>query len=1361
MKRIFLLLLIMPVMAAMAQREVAIPVTPEAYSFIQNVERPIDLHTGAMSKSISLFKLEAKGLELDINLSYFSNGIKVNDIASRVGLGWSLNAARMISRQMNDYPDFENYWEDRLYEDGSLSEVDTRQDIFYYDIPGHKGRFIIEGSDADGYTAKQLNKEDVTITILNNGSNFLIVDESGIQYFYELGDWVVNRQTYWVLGGLAGDGDASFQNWHELGYPQNWYLTRIILTNGDEIKYNYSNPFEVNYEPTWGTQERLFHHAVLASGMQSAPGSRVQHNQRVNAKILNRIQYKTTNIDFYYNLSREDLPGDAALTEVRVTNNNQINKILYLDYEFVTSFDTHLTNSTNRPSSVFKRLFLTTIRQRGSFSGDEMTLFSFEYDDTAMPHRKSKRCDAWGYYNNYSQNDADDLRFPKIYIYPNSSRAYERYWPIPKPAGNNPQLIIDGRNMQPNTALAQAGLLKKIIYSTGGYSSIEYEPNEFLWFDESNTTKDISQAYNITGGGSRIKTITNVAPGSPDVVTSYKYNFQGYSAKTSGAIAYFPQYAYPFIGERAMADQGLYNLSYYEKILVRTMDNQNDAVDNNAHSVGYRQVTLEQQNNGKIIYRFGFPGAYSEGADNPSSCSNDLQGYCDNLFAPSPTTGYGYTLPEFPGLELQSTQPYTYPFLSNTPYDWNRGLPVKESYFDKNGMLLKDVDLKYNLFYNGEFLIDGDGKELGFFSAFYTYTKDQDFKFLLNCNKKVKEKTETIYSNGTSIVNKEEFVYGPNHMIPVETIKTNSFGKAFKTRLKYSGDYTGITAATNDENARALLKFQQKHILNTEVEKTVSQKNLNDEEKVIGSELNIFNINPLNNELLSLVETKRLETANGVDVTQFQQSSIINNALAFDAAYKPYIVNRYDGKGNLINTQKLNDVKFSYIWNDEGNRPIAQIVGAAENQVAYSSFELDQSGTWEGVDPAEATSGLGGPGPAGNRCYDGGSFTFSKRNLPGGTYIVSYWVRGAGCIVNGTNGAKIKTVGFWDYYEHEIAPNGANIIFVSGSNPIDELRLFPKSALMTTYTYKPNIGLLSTAGPNNHRKSYEYNTYGHLQLIRDEDQNVLQRFCYNFYNQANACEFATTAPFWQATGATRLKLCAGNNMYYSQMRQHQEIDINPQSSSYNTEQWIDDGIDNTADVSIWAENASTIRCKAGSTTSEVEKQETDVNPCSPGYLTTRWVDGGINTTACPAGGNNTIYARLEIEPHEPENTSSPTETFYMKTVAVYLRFYTEATCTNRIAVPRSINYSVTVCGYMNYLESINPHCYPNSYTGTAYGVSEINLADPSSFEGLWQVYDEIGNLIYMEKWVDDYELMSVDNNCVILPPLQPAHSPGF
>jgi hypothetical protein len=115
----------------------------------------------------------------------------------------------------------------------------------------------------------------------------------------------------------------------------------------------------------------------------------------------------------------------------------------------------------------------------------------------------------------------------------------------------------------------------------------------------------------------------------------------------------------------------------------------------------------------------------------------------------------------------------------------------------------------------------------------------------------------------------------------------------------------------------------------------------------------------------------------------------------------------------------------------------------------------------------------------------------------------------------------------------------------------------------------------------------------------------------------------------------------------------------------------------------------------------------------------------------------------------------------MKTVAVYLRFYTEATCTNRIAVPRSINYSVTVCGYMNYLESINPHCYPNSYTGTAYGVSEINLADPSSFEGLWQVYHEIGNLIYMEKWVDDYELMSVDNNCVILPPLQPAHSPGF
>jgi hypothetical protein len=89
------------------------------------------------------------------------------------------------------------------------------------------------------------------------------------------------------------------------------------------------------------------------------------------------------------------------------------------------------------------------------------------------------------------------------------------------------------------------------------------------------------------------------------------------------------------------------------------------------------------------------------------------------------------------------------------------------------------------------------------------------------------------------------------------------------------------------------------------------------------------------------------------------------------------------------------------------------------------------------------------------------------------------------------------------------SPSGGTIT-VSGSGTIDELRLYPKGAFMTTYTYAPLIGITSQCDLNNRISYYEYDSVGRLSLIRDQDKNIVKQICYNYAGQTENCHIATT-----------------------------------------------------------------------------------------------------------------------------------------------------------------------------------------------------------------------------------------------------------
>src|SRR5437879_4397707 len=89
----------------------AIPPSPTAYSFTKYGDIPVNMYTGAASVDIPIWTVKGVDLAAPVSLSYHGGGIKVQEEASWVGLGWNLSAGGSITRSVRgvhdesaDYP---------------------------------------------------------------------------------------------------------------------------------------------------------------------------------------------------------------------------------------------------------------------------------------------------------------------------------------------------------------------------------------------------------------------------------------------------------------------------------------------------------------------------------------------------------------------------------------------------------------------------------------------------------------------------------------------------------------------------------------------------------------------------------------------------------------------------------------------------------------------------------------------------------------------------------------------------------------------------------------------------------------------------------------------------------------------------------------------------------------------------------------------------------------------------------------------------------------------------------------------------------------------------------------------------------
>lgn len=439
-----------------------VPPSPEASSLMKFSEVPVSPYSGLANVSLPIYNIKLKELNLPISLQYHSRGIKVEELASRVGTGWTLNAGGKISRQVRGKPDDmafgylnEDFYEDfftnastrtTTYEAYVNHGIDMIPDLFFFQFGNNSGQFIF-----DQVSKKVLLQtyDDVVIKPIfsdNDGriDGFRAIDDMGNTYFFgvnpddsELEVDQGNTDDYRYNGQLVitnTEADTHYNTWH---------LTKINTYFDEDVSFKY--------EIEGGSYYRRNYDKIELQEETTPLVSYFSHVKNGFQRQLTEITYPGGTVKFIPEESdRDDLAGSYALDKIEIfnrLNENIENYEFSYDYEVSTATGNELPYLITVDTTALYRLFLKGMKK---YNGDEeMPPYRFEYSDIKLPNRFSNSQDGWGYYNG-----ADNGHYLTFFDYGNTS--------------------ID-RTV--DTVLAEAGLLKKIYYPTGGATELEYEHN--------------------------------------------------------------------------------------------------------------------------------------------------------------------------------------------------------------------------------------------------------------------------------------------------------------------------------------------------------------------------------------------------------------------------------------------------------------------------------------------------------------------------------------------------------------------------------------------------------------------------------------------------------------------------------------------------------------------------------------------------------------------------------------------------------------------------------------------------------------------------------------------------------------------
>ncbi|WP_126244401.1 hypothetical protein [Chitinophaga rhizosphaerae] len=502
---------------SLAQEKTIIPPAPNAANLVFNTETQMGLYTGTPQISVPIWTVNAGVMQVPITLSYTSGGVKVADMASWCGLGWNLNAGGVITRSVVGMPDetptfgYIDYTipPSTPYNPDFISmaegTIDSQQDLFFYSLPGGSGRFVFDAAGTPKSIPKsnyKITKGNIAIFQFSDGnasciSDWQIIDDKGIIYRFKDYEKTLSASRNNELTGSGFTTNGRSIN--------SWYLTEMESPTGERIVFNYTS-VDLAYDLA-PTKTSILQ---LEGQDDNYPSSTSVPRQYVNTKRLSSIDFPEGKIRFIpTTLGRADLVGDNALDKIIVEDKQgNIKRQFKLDYKYLVGNSLVDYTSIN-PAGTNNFFVSSTITPNVSFSRRLMLMKSTEQDangvalnngqrfdyhtEYGLPHRASPLVDHWGY-SNKADNPSAELPF--VLIEPSQT------------GSPNPVVYVGGKS--PDFLYAKQGSLYKVNHASGGFTEYEFESN------------DAAPSPNIPPKVTKTNEIYSIS------LSHYKYNVDGW-----------------------------------------------------------------------------------------------------------------------------------------------------------------------------------------------------------------------------------------------------------------------------------------------------------------------------------------------------------------------------------------------------------------------------------------------------------------------------------------------------------------------------------------------------------------------------------------------------------------------------------------------------------------------------------------------------------------------------------------------------------------------------------------------------------------------------------------------------------------
>ncbi|MCA0396577.1 MAG: hypothetical protein LCH51_04180 [Bacteroidetes bacterium] len=586
-----------------------LPPPPDAAGFAKYGEIPVSLYTGVPNIEVPLYTLKSKDISIPITLSYHSGGIKVEEEAGWTGLGWSLNVGGVITRQIkggNDLATLNDgfhgtYWVNNAQYQGypydpaipttmtqdylgkvCLNQVDPEPDVFYFNMPGKSGSFILEKGQTPGANliGTPMTSQKIDIKYDRSINKWVIRTVDGFTYQFGVKEIQEIKRTPppIVSGGqvmLSQPVDEESSAYSTFYYYSTadfnimaWYLEKIISPTNEQVTYvydidpvsgcgtgswskygsrsvnftdEYSDPIQISVQPgstgtsCWGNllgsnrireRSQTFTSHIYLKEIQFRNGS-ISFSKSVRDDILSAHDVNNTPATGILNCTigwgNNSALGPQKLDSLIIKDENGIiRKKIKLEYSYFNASN----NASNK--HLYKRLKLTKVSDCSSITGNCLPPYQFEYDETnPLPSKYSRALDFWGYYNGQTANPSR----VSVGTYAPSGYASAKY--------------IGDANRQPNGTFMTSGVLTKLTYPTGGYTTFQFEPNDYSIFSSSSFGITNFEADMVATN--QLAYLNSTGGTTTDLVQNFTLT-QSTDINVKSTLAYYPtiqNYSYP------------------------------------------------------------------------------------------------------------------------------------------------------------------------------------------------------------------------------------------------------------------------------------------------------------------------------------------------------------------------------------------------------------------------------------------------------------------------------------------------------------------------------------------------------------------------------------------------------------------------------------------------------------------------------------------------------------------------------------------------------------------------------------------------------------------------------------------------